>query len=103
MSLSATTPRTMRFGAQPGPRLADTLRGCETAGDRVRRLESEARDIARQTLADLLADLADMAGRCIEVSEMTSLPAGQRDVLRRFADQTEMNLTTVQAIGARAS
>lgn len=103
MSLSATTPRTMRFGTQPGPRLADTLRSCETAGDRVRRLEAEAATAAREESVSLKADLGDIAGRCLEVSKMKSLPSGECDAMRRLSEEIETVLTRVQAIGARAS
>ncbi len=83
-------------------RPTDTLLSRETPGDRVRRLETEARVIAAEERAALLADLCDNAGRCVELASLVSLPAGQRDVLRRLAETIETSLTTIQAIGARS-
>lgn len=84
-------------------RPTETLQSRETAGDRVRRLEAEARGIAAEERAALLADLCDNAGRCVELAGMVSLPPGQREVLRRLAETIEASLTTIQAIGARVS
>lgn len=84
-------------------RPTDTLMSRETAGDRVRRLEADARAIAAEERAALLADLCDNAGRCVELAGMVSLPPGQRDVLRRLAETIEASLTTIQAIGGRVS
>jgi len=81
----------------------DTLRSRETVGDRVRRLEAEAREVAFEARATLHADLVDIAGRLAEAAELTSLPAGQRDVYLRLSNTIETNLTTAQAIGARVA
>lgn len=83
-------------------RPTETLMSRETAGDRVRRLEAEAREVAAEERAALLADLCDNAGRCVELAGMVSLPPGQRDVLRRLAETIETSLTTIQAIGVRS-
>lgn len=84
-------------------RPTDTLRSRETAGDRVRRLEAEARAVAFEVRSSLHADLIDVVGRLAEACDMTSLPAGQRDIYRRLADTIDSAVTSAQAIGARAS
>lgn len=79
------------------------FRNPETAAETVRRLETEAKQIARSATDALLVDLNLIAGRCAELGGLQSLPPGLRDLLPRLGQQIADTLEQARAIEARAA
>jgi hypothetical protein len=75
----------------------------ETAVEQARRLEAEARQIARGAADALLLDLNLISGRCAEIGSLTSLPPGLRDLLPRMGQQIAEQIEQARAIEARAA
>lgn len=75
----------------------------ETAVEQARRLEAEARQIARGAADALLLDLNLIAGRCTEIGALMSLPPGLRDLLPRMGQQIAEQIEQARAIDARAA
>ena len=75
----------------------------ETVAERVRRLQAEARDLAKdhtRALADLIGQAQSMAEEIAEGGE--AYPAGVRDMARRFAEDYDARLQTLAALNERA-
>jgi hypothetical protein len=75
----------------------------ETPVEQARRLEGEARQIARGAADVLLLDLNLIAGRCADIGTLASLPPGLRDLLPRLGDQITQAIEQVRAIDARSA
>ena len=61
-------------------------RGPETGIGRIRRLQSEARELAREQVETFCRDLADLAFRAAEIAEGgDAFPPGVREMAARFA------------------
>ncbi len=76
--------------------------GPETVGQRVRRLQAEARALAREQLLQLAADVAAVAEAALEVAGGgDAYPAGARDFARRLADDCQVRAATLEALTAR--
>lgn len=91
------------FKGAPGAELYDLGRGPETTPQRVRRLQNEARMLAREQVEQLARDLETLAARAVEIAEGgDAYPAGVRDLARRFVEDTGARVQTLEAITARA-
>lgn len=68
---------------------------------RARRQRDEARDSALEAAEGLSAEVALVADRCAELSNIDTLPAGMRDAFRKLAMEIESRLTSLnQILGA---
>lgn len=83
--------------------LRSIARNRESPVEHARRLEAEARQIARTAADVLLCDLNLIAGRCTEIGTLASLPPGLRDLLPRLGQQIAEICEQARAIDARAS
>jgi hypothetical protein len=77
----------------------------ETVGERIRRLQAEARALARDHIrtdvSDAAAALMDV---CAEIAEGgDAYPAGVRDLCRQWAEDLKVRTRTLDAIVARSS
>jgi hypothetical protein len=75
----------------------------ETVAERVRRLQAEARQLAKdhvKALAGAMVDLEQLAGEIAEGGD--AYPPGVRDVARRLVEDLESRVQTLEAISARA-
>ena len=82
LTLSKTAPRAL---AEPAE-LYDLGRGVETNAQRIRRLQQEARLLAREQVEILARDLDEMALRTAEIAEGGDVyPAGVRELASRIA------------------
>jgi hypothetical protein len=74
----------------------------ETVAQRVRRLQSEARLLAKdhtKALMTLIEEAQTMAAEIAEGGD--AYPAGVRDLARRFAEDADVRLQTLEAINER--
>ena len=75
----------------------------ETVAERVRRLQAEAKALAKdhvQALTQAIADVERMAQEIAEGGD--AYPPGVRDLARRFVDECEARVQTLEAITSRA-
>jgi hypothetical protein len=76
----------------------------ETVAERVRRLQAEAKAAARDHVHALTAAIADVERMAAEIAEGgDAYPAGVRDLARRFVDDCEARVQTIEAIVARSA
>lgn len=76
----------------------------EVLSEKVRRLQAEAKGLARehvQALEQALIDVERLAGEIAEGGE--SYPPGVRDIARRLVEECEHRVQTIEAIIARSS
>lgn len=74
----------------------------ETVAERVRRLQAEARQLAKDhvhALAEAIVHVEQMAAEIAEGGD--AYPPGVRDLARRFVDDCEARVQTLEAISAR--
>ncbi|MFI4964579.1 MAG: hypothetical protein ACHP9T_04345 [Caulobacterales bacterium] len=75
----------------------------ETVAERVRKLQAEARQLAKDHIHALTAAMSDVERMAAEIAEGgDAYPAGVRDLARRFVDDCEARVQTLEAITARA-
>ena len=75
----------------------------DTVAQRVRRLQSEARQLAKDHIHAFTAAMAEVGVMAAEIAEGgDAYPAGVRDLARRFVDDCDARVQTLQAITARA-
>lgn len=75
----------------------------ETVAQRVRRLQSEARQLAKDHIHAFTAAMAEVGVMAAEIAEGgDAYPAGVRDLARRFVDDCDARVQTLEAITARA-
>jgi predicted ATP-dependent protease len=75
----------------------------ETVAERVRRLQAEARQLAKDHIHAFTAAMSDLERMAAEIAEGgEAYPAGVRDLARRFVDDCEARVQTLEAITARA-
>jgi hypothetical protein len=75
----------------------------ETVAERVRKLQAEARELAKDHIHALTAAIADAERLAAEIAEGgDAYPAGVRDLARRFAEDADARVQTLEAITARA-
>jgi hypothetical protein len=77
----------------------------ETVGERIRRLQAEARTLARDHIrTDVSGAAVALMAACAEIAEGgDAYPAGVRDLCRRWAEDLESRVQTLEAIVARSS
>lgn len=74
----------------------------ESVAARVRRLQDEARNLARdhvRSLVDLLTQVQGLSGEIAEGGD--AYPPGVRDLARRLVEDMEMKAQTLEAIVSR--
>lgn len=75
----------------------------ETVAQRIRRLQAEAKSLARDHVLALCAAISEVERMAAEVAEGgDAYPAGVRDLARRFAEDAEARVQTLEAVIARA-
>lgn len=74
----------------------------ETVSERVRRLQAEARDLAKDHVHELSRAIAAAERLAAEIADGgDAYPPGIRDLARRFADEAEGRIQTLEAIISR--
>lgn len=74
----------------------------ETVAERVRRLQAEARQLAKDHVKALTAAMVDLEQLAAEIAEGGDAYApGVRDVARRLVEDLESRVQTLEAISAR--
>lgn len=76
--------------------------GSDTAASRAQRLAAQAATAGADAVHDLIAALSIARSEAEAVAELTSVPAGQRDVARRIGAAAKASIDTLQALIARA-
>jgi ubiquinone biosynthesis protein UbiJ len=75
----------------------------ETVAERVRRLQAEAKQLAKdhvRALSEAITNVEQMAAEIAEGGD--AYPPGVRDLARRFVEDCEARVQTLEAISARA-
>jgi len=76
----------------------------EPVAQRVRRLQAEARELAKTHIHALTAAMAEAQQIACDIAEGGDVyPAGVRDMARRFAEECDARLQGVAAIAGRVS
>jgi hypothetical protein len=74
----------------------------DTVAERVRKLQAEAKQLAKDHIHALTAAMTDAERIAAEIAEGgDAYPAGVRDLARRFAEDAEARVQTLEAITAR--
>jgi hypothetical protein len=74
----------------------------ETVAERVRKLQAEAKLLAKDHIHALTSAITDAERLAAEIAEGgEAYPAGVRDLARRFAEDAEARVQTLEAITAR--
>lgn len=74
----------------------------ETTSGRVRRLQAEARMLAREQIETLERSMATLAAQAMEIADGgDAYPAGVRDLAHRLAEELEIRSQTMQSLMAR--
>jgi hypothetical protein len=74
----------------------------ETVAQRVRRLQSEARTLAKDHIRSLNQALVDVEQLAAEIADGgDAYPPGVRDMARRLVEDCEMRVQTLEAIVSR--
>lgn len=75
----------------------------ETTTMRIRRLQEEARSLARSQVAELQEEMRRLAELCAEVaSGGEAYPVGAREIASRMAEELDARAHTLQALSSRA-
>lgn len=87
------TPNLSLVGAEPKP---------ETVAAKVRRLQAEAKALARDHVHALTAAITEAETIAAEIAEGgDAYPAGIRDLARRFVEDAGARVQTLEALAAR--
>jgi hypothetical protein len=79
-----------------------TLAKPETVAERVRRLQAEAKTLAKDHIRALSAAMANVEQMAAEIAEGgDAYPPGVRDLARRLVEDCEARVQTLEAIVAR--
>jgi hypothetical protein len=74
----------------------------ETVAERVRRLQAEAKQLAKDHIKALTTRIAELEVMAAEIAEGgEAYPPGVRDIARRLVDDCESRVQTLEAIVAR--
>lgn len=74
----------------------------ESATTRIRRLQAEARSLAKAQIAELQDEMRRLAELCAEVAEGgDAYPVGAREIASRLAEELDARAQTLQAVAAR--
>jgi hypothetical protein len=77
---------------------------CETVAQRVRRLQDEARQLASDHIFAFTLAMEQVTRMAEEIAVGGDVyPAGVRDLARRFAEDCELRVQTVEAISGRST
>jgi hypothetical protein len=75
----------------------------ETVAERVRKLQAEAKQLAKDHIHALTAAMTEAERIAAEIAEGgDAYPAGVRDLARRFAEDADARVQTLEAITARS-
>ena len=75
----------------------------DTVAERVRGLQAEAKSLAKDHIHAFTAAIAEVEQMAREIAEGgEAYPAGVRDLARRFVDDCDARVQTLEAITARA-
>lgn len=75
----------------------------EPVAARVKRLQAEARGLARDHISAFSAALSDAQAMAAEIAEGgDAYPAGIRDLARRFAEDADARIQTLASLNGRA-
>lgn len=86
---------------QQADNAVSAVRG-ETVAQHVRRLQSEARQLAKDHIGSLVQQIADLEVMAAEIAEGgEAYPPGVRDVARRLVMDCEARVQTLEVIVAR--
>ncbi len=74
-----------------------------TVADRIRRLQAQARNLAREHISALEIALAEVERLSAEIADGgEAYPVGVREIARRVAADCEANGNTIKALAGRA-
>jgi hypothetical protein len=74
----------------------------ETVAQRVKRLQAEARGLAKDHVREFTQAMVEVERMASEIAEGgDAYPAGVRDLCRRFVEDCEARVSTLEAISAR--
>lgn len=74
----------------------------ETVAERVRRLQAEAKQLAKDHIKALTAQIVAVEEMAAEIAEGgEAYPPGIRDIARRLVEEMESRVQTLEAISAR--
>jgi preprotein translocase subunit SecA len=74
-----------------------------TVAERVRRLQAEARQLAQDHVLALTAAMTEATRLAAEIADGgEAYPAGIRDLARRFAEDCDSRVQSIEVINARA-
>lgn len=94
-SLSVVADNDLRTASSAEPKT-------ETVGERIRRLQAEARQLAKDHIRALSAAMIEAEKVAAEIAEGgEAYPPGVRDLARRFVDDVETRVQSIEAITAR--
>jgi hypothetical protein len=80
----------------------NAVQPAHTVAERVRRLQAEARGLAKDHVHALTAAIAEASTLAAEIAEGGDIyPPGVRDLARRFAEESEARVQTLEAIVSR--
>ncbi len=76
----------------------------ETVAERVRRLQSEAKQLAKDHIKALTAQIVAVEEMAAEIAEGgDAYPPGIRDIARRLVEDMDSRVQTLEAISARTN
>ncbi|QUD89427.1 hypothetical protein [Phenylobacterium montanum] len=88
----------------PAAEVVDLGREVETGAQRIRRLQQEARTLAREQLEAFERDLNALAERAIEIAQGGEVyPVGARELAARLAEELAKKAQTLESIMSRAA
>jgi len=74
----------------------------ETVAERVRRLQAEAKQLAKDHIRALTTQIAELEVMAAEIADGgEAYPPGVRDIARRLVEDCEMRVQTLEAIVSR--
>jgi hypothetical protein len=74
----------------------------ESVAERVRRLQAEAKQLAKDHIKSLVQQIADLEVMAAEIADGgESYPPGVRDIARRLVEDCDSRIQTLEAIVAR--
>lgn len=101
-SLSVVADNDLHTATVPAPAAAPISGKAETVAERVRRLQAEARQLAKdhvRALSEAIVGVEQIAAEIAEGGD--AYPPGVRDLARRFVEDCESRVQTLEAITAR--
>ena len=82
---------------------AEKAKSATDLSERIRRLQAEAKSLAREHIHALERALLEVERLSAEIADGgEAYPVGVRDIARRMAEDCEMKVQTLEAIASRA-